>query len=533
MAWSVPCPDCGEPNESDGSGKFHCSQCGRFYGAPQPRGASNPSLQPVRATSEIESRLKGLGIEYTPIADDMVEVQRTLGPQTVRATIDAQGMIRIRAASGVEDVILEDLLGSRFPFDPSWTERYDFDLTLDDKTFALLQEVRGATARPTPKPPPPPVLGLNKAAPPPPPPPAAIEDDVVPPARDAVTIIGAAGPGMGGGKAPPAPLRPTMEHPAYSAVTHPSISMEDLLAEDETSSVEPTRRVKAPEEVQGATVETPLLPDLFRDAPRPSHGLLGVESEEHAAQPEAPGPVAAPPVTEKPAVIVFNPPAAPPKLEPAPPKLEPAPPEALRPRPPPEPLLSHRVKPPQLAPEPAEPREPEVIGPAPRPAPQPPAARVEPPPVLPLRDRDDLQATQKVATLFRSSLPPPPKRTRRAGLSTSLLLGAVMGLTMGAFVSPQSVPQLAEHIPAPMTEVRAANDLARRGELKEAIAHYQQVLARHPDLAVAWRNLGVAYALEGDAVKSAEAYRAFLRLSPSGEQAERVRQLLGEMGAQQ
>lgn len=526
MAWSVPCPDCGAPNESDGSGKFHCTQCGRFYGASQPRGASNPSLQPVRATSEIESRLRSLGIEYTSIADDMVEVQRTLGPQTVRATIDAQGMIRIRSASGVEDVILEDLPGARFPFDPSWTERYDFDLTLDDKTFALLQEVKGATARPAPKPPPP-VLGLNKAAPPPPP--AAIEDDVVPPARDAVTIIGAAGPGMGGGKLPPAPMRPTMEHPAYSAVTNPSISMEDLLAEDETSSVEPTRRVKVPEAVQGATVETPLLPGLFRDAPRPSHGLLGVEPEEPAVKADAPAldePPPAPeaPPTEKPAVIVFNPPVTPPKLEPAPP-------EALRPRPPPEPLLPHRVKPPQLAPEPAEAREPEVIGPTPRPAPQPPATRMEPSPVLPRRDRDDLQATQKVPTLFRSSLPPP--RRKRAGLSTSLLLGAVMGLTLGAFVSPQSVPQLAEHIPAPMTEVRAANDLARRGELKGAIAHYQQVLARHPDLAVAWRNLGVAYALEGDAVKSAEAYRAFLRLSPSGEQADRVRQLLGEMGAPQ
>jgi Flp pilus assembly protein TadD len=60
----------------------------------------------------------------------------------------------------------------------------------------------------------------------------------------------------------------------------------------------------------------------------------------------------------------------------------------------------------------------------------------------------------------------------------------------------------------------------------DALAHFRRAAELDPKWAPAWRNLGVVYALKGDQVESAAAYRKYLQLEQDPEQARQVRTLL-------
>ena len=82
--------------------------------------------------------------------------------------------------------------------------------------------------------------------------------------------------------------------------------------------------------------------------------------------------------------------------------------------------------------------------------------------------------------------------------------------------------------PTAASEVRAGAQAARVGDVDGALEHFRRATELDPGSAPAWRNLGVAYALKGDQVRSAEAYRKYLELEQDGDQARKVRSLFDE-----
>src|SRR5262245_48224056 len=133
MARSLPCPECGAQNEPDGSGSTVCSRCGRFYReSPVMPAATRNGLH------EVEAQLSSLDIPYKRLSDSVVEVTREIGPQTVQLVIDAGRTISLTAASGVANLSAFEPAAARLHFDPQWKERYDFDMAIEDKTFALM-----------------------------------------------------------------------------------------------------------------------------------------------------------------------------------------------------------------------------------------------------------------------------------------------------------------------------------------------------------------------------------------------------------
>jgi hypothetical protein len=137
----------------------------------------------------------------------------------------------------------------------------------------------------------------------------------------------------------------------------------------------------------------------------------------------------------------------------------------------------------------------------------------------------DTDATQRVPALSG----PAPDRSRRGALVWAALLGLAIGAGAGLQVAiPAPLARLLP--PTAASEVRAGARAAREGDVDQALTHFKLAAELDPNLAQAWRNLGVAYALKGDQVRSEAAYRQYLLLEPTGEQARAVRELLGEQG---
>jgi tetratricopeptide (TPR) repeat protein len=115
----------------------------------------------------------------------------------------------------------------------------------------------------------------------------------------------------------------------------------------------------------------------------------------------------------------------------------------------------------------------------------------------------------------------------RTGTGLVLALGLAVGLVVGALVLPPSLVQALPWRPA-AARIREGNAAVRRGDLDAAVARYREAAELDPGSAAAWRNLGAAYALKGDQVQSVEAYRKYLELAQSPEEARAVREMIGE-----
>ncbi len=547
MAWSAPCPECGTQNEPDGSGAVLCASCGRFYKVPVPGIARSLGLGGGDAAyggmGEIEAHLSELDIPFQRVSETSIQVVRRIGPQTVHVTIDTARTIHIISTTGVKDLTLGDSASTRLRFDPEWKERYDFDLALEDKTFALLNAADGAddASAPATQPSLAPVSMEEVAELPPPPPPLGME------------------------RVPSSPTRPSQKPAAIAASMLEALRSVDQEEEPrslaEISALIP-KRADLPSVITDLTEEPTLNQPHPRAAPRPPVD-------------DAPFPV--------PAVILpSTPDGRPPVLSPTPvppPRLSPpTPPPEPEPRRPPsgsihigngisrdviDRPISARVEP-DPDPEPLADLEPEETPPPPveaaraptppgrppfhSPAPDPsevitrpsqgpfrpsgerrPPPGVEPatrpaPPVLHRFDEPTLSdETARVPTAPRAMA----ARARRSSDIWAALLGLALGAVVGLQVAaPKALASLIP--PTAASEVRAGAQAAREGDVDSALVHFRRAVELDPRSAAAWRNLGVTYALRGDQVRSAEAYRKYLELEQDEDQASKVRALLDE-----
>ncbi len=129
----------------------------------------------------------------------------------------------------------------------------------------------------------------------------------------------------------------------------------------------------------------------------------------------------------------------------------------------------------------------------------------------------------RTAELISLFVAPEHRRRGVAGRLVALLDHVVRQEGCTALIRPQPEPQpqaagsaVASPVPP---ELRALFTKARafqeQGELPEAIAAYQAVLNRDPNLAAAHCNLGAIHQLQGDPEAAAAAYRAALAVNPS------------------
>jgi hypothetical protein len=153
---------------------------------------------------------------------------------------------------------------------------------------------------------------------------------------------------------------------------------------------------------------------------------------------------------------------------------------------------------------------------------------VKPPPPAPrpaprIEDEGDTEDTQRAARV--------PKRKR--GGAASLTVGLAVGIAVAALTPPPAqlaaLPNLPPKIQATLA-LRAANALARRGDVEGAIRSYRAIVEKHPDAAVAFRNLAVAYAQNDDGAAALQAYQRYVALSDDADEIARVKALLAEAG---
>ena len=587
MAWSVPCPECGTQNEPDGSGAVLCSRCGRFYKVPVPGITSSlgigvgdttlPGSAPrpvMRAATyggmgEIEAHLTELGIPYQRISESSIQVVRQIGPQTVSVTVDTARTIHITSATGVKDLTWGDSAGTQLYFDPEWKERYDFDLALEDKTFALMNASGDGLADfpddlPTPPLPGPrtPAGGTEAAVTQPSLPPVQVAEVPLPVPPSPAATLGVV-------RTPSTPTLPSQKPAAIAA------SMLDALRSapdpDEETARQSLAEISAmiPKRVDIPSVITDLIEGPTQNEPHPlaPHGKR---------EDDAPLPI---PAVILPSTPDGRPPVLAPTPVPPPRRTTPVPPPLDEPRRPSGSIhiangvsrdvidvpISARVEPePPSAPEEptVEVREEEerVITTPSRPAFQPPvddAEVITKPSVAPFRSSGERRQPAGAEPVpFRPSgerrLPPPPvlhrfdepapaddttrvptapramaARARRSGTVWAGLLGLAVGAAVGLQVA---IPAQLEALlpPTAPSEVRAGARAARDGDKDGALAHFRRATELDPGSAAAWRNLGVVYALKGDQVRSTEAYRKYLELEQDGDQARKVRSLLDE-----
>jgi len=581
---------------------------------------------------EIEAHLTEMGIAYQRVSESSIQVVRQIGPQTVHVTVDAARAIRILSAEGVKNLTFADSAQARLHFDPEWKERYDFDLALEDKTFALINAAAndelGDISDDLPAPPPAPapdaqvtqkvIVAADAGAPAPaplpitkpslPPTPVPVLGFVKQPSQPQGIPRTPSSPGqpLGMQRTPSAPqgLPRTPSSPGQvlgaqrtpsspvgvertdTTPTVPSqkpaqiaASMLDALRGGPDEEPQSLAEISAmlPKRADTPPVVTDRSEPITQDVPLPLSSVIvpstpdgkppvltPVRAKEDDAPllvpsvilpstPDGKPPVlspageGAPPVpawrstTPVPTPLGAEPPrpsgrvhiangvsrdvidgpigasaevpeAAPGDIEPAPEDLP-----AL------EPTAETRsedssviVTEPAMAPyhPPGESRRPPSAEPANRP----------PPPVL---HRFDEPAVVDDTTRVPIAPRAMAARARRSGMVWAALLGLAIGAAVGLQgAAPAQIAALLP--PTAASEVRAGAQSARGGDVDGALAHFRRATELDPKWAPAWRNLGVAYALKGDQVQSAEAYRKYLELEQDPELVRQVRSLLGD-----
>jgi hypothetical protein len=503
---------------------------------------------------EIEAHLSEMGISFQRVSETSIQVVRQVGPQTVHVTIDTARTLHLVSAEGVKDLTLGDSASTRLYFDPEWKERYDFDLALEDKTFALLnaasKEPDDLPAPPVPAPP----LGMQRA----PSSPATVPSQK--PAAIAASMMEAPAPPLGMQRKPSSPTVPSQK-PAVIAAS----MMEALRSVPGQEEEAPQSLAEISAMIPKRAGPPPVSADLS-GAPTQNEPIL---RPARARDDDAPLPV--------PAVILpSTPDGKPPVLSPAtegsaPPPLiwrssTPIPPPvgAEPPRPSGRvhiangttrdvidvPISARAEQAPEAAPGGVQ-GSPEELPPLESPsddAPDP-SVIVTEPDMAAYRSSGEHRAPAAPETVTRPTAPPPPlhragepavtddttrspvapravaARARRSGLAWAGLLGLAIGAAGGLqFAVPGRLAGLFP--PTAASEVRAGAQSARQGDVDGALAHFHRAAELDPKWAPAWRNLGVAYALKGDQVQSVEAYRKYLELEQDPEQARQVRTLL-------
>ena len=82
-----------------------------------------------------------------------------------------------------------------------------------------------------------------------------------------------------------------------------------------------------------------------------------------------------------------------------------------------------------------------------------------------------------------------------------------------------------------LSQVRRGEDALEQGNADEALASFRAALENEPTNAVAFRGLGMAYAMEGHDSEALQAYDKYLRLMPKALDSPAIRRSMLELKA--
>jgi regulator of sirC expression with transglutaminase-like and TPR domain len=82
-----------------------------------------------------------------------------------------------------------------------------------------------------------------------------------------------------------------------------------------------------------------------------------------------------------------------------------------------------------------------------------------------------------------------------------------------------------------LSQVRRGEAALEQGDAEEALASFRAALENEPTMPLAFRGLGMAYAMQGQDPEALEAYDKYLRLSPKAPDAAEIRKSIRELRA--
>ena len=82
-----------------------------------------------------------------------------------------------------------------------------------------------------------------------------------------------------------------------------------------------------------------------------------------------------------------------------------------------------------------------------------------------------------------------------------------------------------------LSQVRRGEAALEQGNADEALESFRAALENEPTIAVAFRGLGMAYAMQGHDAEALQAYDKYLRLTPKAPDAPEIRQSIAELRA--
>ena len=80
-----------------------------------------------------------------------------------------------------------------------------------------------------------------------------------------------------------------------------------------------------------------------------------------------------------------------------------------------------------------------------------------------------------------------------------------------------------------LSQVRRGEAALEQGNTDDALASFRAALENEPTIAVAFRGLGMAYAMQGHDGEALQAYDKYLRLSPKASDAPEIRKSIREL----
>jgi tetratricopeptide (TPR) repeat protein len=82
-----------------------------------------------------------------------------------------------------------------------------------------------------------------------------------------------------------------------------------------------------------------------------------------------------------------------------------------------------------------------------------------------------------------------------------------------------------------VSQVRRGDAALEQGRADEALASFRAALENESTLAIAFRGLGMAYAMQGDDQKALQAYGKYLQLAPAAPDKADIRKSIAELKA--
>ena len=80
-----------------------------------------------------------------------------------------------------------------------------------------------------------------------------------------------------------------------------------------------------------------------------------------------------------------------------------------------------------------------------------------------------------------------------------------------------------------VSQVRRGDAALEQGRADEALASFRAALENESALAIAWRGMGMAYAMQGNDQQALQAYQKYLQLAPAASDKADIRKSIAEL----